>query len=356
VSIESYGGNPDIVATREEIQRVALEIKLCAETLNAWNPLEALWSDPFHQIQYRVTSASVLAKLERLYSHCMIAAENYFTTEAQIHRCFEIAFIPELAQFTTNIGTALGWKLDSKVNATLSLQTTSSKTNSITQMLERLWQLSAKDKPTIGIDLFDNPTGNRTVVVYVPGTQTFGFGEGTNPLDMASNIQAMSGAGQAASEKAVLLAIKQAGINPTDEVILVGHSQGGMVAGNLAAYPSGFIAAGLVAFGAPLAHIKNFKAPVMAVEHVNDPVPNLSGRANPMKKNWVSVQRISEKPESDAFMFSHSLKSYRNTTAAIDVSSDIGVKHIRGEIFQKLVLAKPAKSFEFVISRESLRP
>jgi hypothetical protein len=356
VSIESYGGNPDIVATREEIQRVALEIKLCAETLNSWGPLETLWSDPLHQIQYRVLSVSALQKLETLYSHCMIAAENYFTTEAQIHRRFEIAFIPQLAQFTTNIGTSLGWKLDSKVTATLALETSSSKTNSITQMLDRLWRLSSKDEPTIGIDLFENPTGNKTAVVYVPGTQTIGFGEGTNPLDMASNIQAMSGVGKAASEKAVLLAIRQAGINPADEVILVGHSQGGMVAGNLAAYPSGFIAAGLVAFGAPLAHIKNLKAPVMAIEHVNDPIPNLSGKANPLQKNWVSVQRISEKPESDALMFSHSLKSYRNTTTAIDSSNDAGIKNIKQGIFQKLGVAKPSKSFEFVISRESVRP
>ena len=356
MSIESYGGNPDIVATREEIQRVALEIKLCAETLNAWNPFESLWSDPLHQIQYRVLSGSVLQKLERLYFHCMVAAENYFTTEAQIHRRFELAFIPELAGLTTHIGTALGWKLDSKVSATLALKTTSVKTDSVTQMLDRLWRLSAKAKPTIGIDLFDNPAGNKTAVVYVPGTQTFGFGEGTNPLDMASNIQAMSGAGQAASEKAVLLAIGQAGIHSADEVILVGHSQGGMVAGNIAAYPSGFIAAGLVAFGAPLAQIKNLKAPVMAIEHVNDPVPNLSGKANPLKRNWVSVQRISEKPESDALMFSHSLKSYRNTTTAIDVSNDVGIKNIRGEIFQKLGVAKPSTSFEFVISRESVRP
>jgi hypothetical protein len=129
-----------------------------------------------------------------------------------------------------------------------------------------------------------------------------------------------------------------------------------MVAGNLAAYPSGYIAAGLVAFGAPLAQIKNLKAPVMAIEHVNDPVPNLSGKANPLRRNWVSVQRISEKPESDALMFSHSLKSYRNTTTAIDVSNDVGIKNIRGEIFQKLAIAKPAKSFEFVISREYARP
>jgi hypothetical protein len=94
----------------------------------------------------------------------------------------------------------------------------------------------------------------------------------------------------------------------------------------------------------------------MAIEHVNDPVPNLSGKANPLKRNWVSVQRISEKPESDALMFSHSLKSYRNTTTAIDVSNDVGIKNIRGEIFQKLGVAKPSTSFEFVISRESVRP
>jgi hypothetical protein len=55
-------------------------------------------------------------------------------------------------------------------------------------------------------------------------------------------------------------------------------------------------------------------------------------------------------------MFSHSLKSYRNTTTAIDVSSDVGIKNIKQGIFQKLAVAKPAKSFEFVISREFVRP
>ena len=356
MSIESYGGNPDIVATREEIERVAFEIKLCAETLTAWNPLETLWSDPLHQIQFRVMSLSIHQKLERLYSHCQIAAEGYFTTEAQIHRRFETTLIPALAQFTTNIGASLGWKLDSTVSAEPSLESQARKPNSISAMLDRLWKLSAKNEPTIGIDMFENSSGNKTAIVYVPGTQTVELGEGTNPLDMASNIQAMAGLGEAASEKAVLLAMRQAGINSNDEVILVGHSQGGMVAGNIASHPVGFIAAGLVTFGAPLAHIKNLKAPVMAIEHVNDPVPNLSGKANPLSKNWVTIQRISEKPESNALMFSHSLKSYKITTSAIDVSGDVGIKNIRGEIFQSLDGGKPSKSMEFVISRAVPRP
>jgi hypothetical protein len=94
----------------------------------------------------------------------------------------------------------------------------------------------------------------------------------------------------------------------------------------------------------------------MAIEHVNDPVPNLSGKANPLKKNWVTVQRISEKPESDALLISHSLKSYRNTAGAIDQSQDVGIQNIKKEIVQKLAGAKPSKSMEFVISRESVRP
>jgi hypothetical protein len=356
VSIESYGGNPDIVTTREEIVRVAFEIKLCSEALSSWGPIETLLSDPLKQIQFRLMTIPIQQKLERLYLSCLIASENYFTTEAQIHRRFETTLIPELAKITTSLGASLGWKLDSSVSAEQVLESRSQKPTSITNMLDTLWRISSKDEPTIGIDLFDNPTGNQTAVVYIPGTQTFGFGDGSNPLDMASNIQAMSASGGAASERAVLLAIMQAGISSNDEVILVGHSQGGMVAGNLAAYPTGFIAAGLVAIGAPLAHIKNLKAPVMAIEHVNDPVPNLSGKANQIKKNWVTVQRISEKPESNAPMFSHSLKSYRNTTVAIDASSDVGIKNIKQEIFQKLRIAKPSKSLEFVISRESVRP
>jgi hypothetical protein len=356
VSIESYGGNPELIATRDEINRVAFEIKLCSEALSSWGPIETILSDPLKQIQFRLMAIPIHQKLDQLYSSCLIASENYFTTEAQIHRRFETALIPELARLTTSVGTSLGWKLDSKVTAEQVLENRSQKPSSITNMLDRLWKLSSKKEPTIGIDLFDNATGNKTAVVYIPGTQTIGFGEGENPLDMASNIQAMSSSGEAASERAVLLAMKQAGIESKDEVILVGHSQGGMVAGNLAAFPSGFVAAGVVAFGAPLAHIKNLKAPVMAIEHVNDPVPNLSGKANPMKKNWVTVQRISEKPESNALMFSHSLKSYRNTTTAIDSSGDVGIRNIKQDIFQKLGTAKPSKSFEFVISRESVRP
>lgn len=353
MSLDSYGGNPDIVATREEIERVAFEIRLCAQELTALPALELLLSDPLQQLQFRVATIGIHQKLERLHNHCLIASENYFTTEAQIHRRFEITFVPELAALVANIVSSSGWNLDRGVSANLVSERRASNPDSITSMLDRLWILSSKEEPTIGIDLFDNPSGNKTAVVYIPGTQSFGFGDSANPLDMASNLQAMAGVGGAASEKAVLLAIKQAGIVSPDEVILVGHSQGGMVAGNIAANPTGFSIAGLITFGAPIGQLGKLKAPVMAIEHSNDPVPNLSGKANPLKTNWVSVQRVSSKAESNAVLFSHSLKSYRNTALAVDSSLDVGVKNIRAELLDKLGRVRPDRSLEFKISRES---
>jgi hypothetical protein len=352
VTIDSYGGNPDIVATRDEIHRVAFEIKLAAEQLAAFGPLESLLSDPLRQLQYRIRTVNVISKLERMHGSCLLASEQYFSTEAQIHRRFEIHFIPQLAAVTTSVAATLGWKLDHKVSATNTLTFSTQPPSSITQLLDRLWQVSSKGEPTVGIDFFQTNPDQRTAFVYIPGTQTIGLGEDPNPLDLQSNILAMGGSGVAASERAVLEAMNQAGVKETDQVIFVGHSQGGMVAGNLALHASGYIAAGLVTIGAPIAQLKLTKLPVMAIEHVNDPIPNVSGKVNPIAKNWVTIQRSSLASESDAPLHSHSLKSYRNTTDKVDESKSKGVVNIRQQLLSQVQGAPMGKAMDFVIARE----
>jgi hypothetical protein len=351
VSIDSYGGNPDIVATREEIQRVAFEIKLAAEQLAAFSSIESLLLNPLRQLQYRAATVNVLAKLERLHSNCLVASEQYFSTEAQIHRRFEIHFVPALAGIATNIATTFGWKLDHSVSATKTGTVATRSPNSITQLLDRLSQVSSKKQPTVGIDFFQT-SDQRTAIVYIPGTQTLGLGDGSNPLDLQSNILAMQGNGLAASERAVLEAMNQAGIAETDEVIFVGHSQGGMVAGNLAQHPADYITAGLVTIGAPIAQLKLTKVPVMAIEHVNDPIPNVSGKVNPLTKNWVTIQRTSQALESDAPMHSHSLKSYKNTTQEVDASKNKGILNIKQQLLSQVQGAPVGKAMDFVIARE----
>jgi hypothetical protein len=352
VTIDSYGGNPDIVATREEIHRVAFEIKLAAEQLAAFSSIESLLSDPLRQLQYRAGTLSALSKLERLHSNCLVASEQYFSTEAQIHRRFELHFVPALAAVASNVSTTLGWNLDQRVSATKTTTAATTSPSSITQLLDRLAQLSSKRQPTVGIDFFQTAEDHRTAIVYIPGTQTLGLGDGSNPLDLQSNILAMQGNGLAASERAVLEAMNQAGITPTDEVVFVGHSQGGMVAGNLAQHPAGYITAGLVTIGAPIAQLKLSKVPVMAIEHVNDPIPNASGRVNPITKNWVTIQRTSLASESHAPMHSHSLRSYKNTTQEVDRSKVKGIMNIKQQLLSQVQGAPVGKAMDFVISRE----
>ena len=352
MTIDSYGGNPDIVATRDEIHRVAFEIKLAAEHLATFGPIESVLLDPLRQLHYRAATVNVLSKLERLHSNCMLASEKYFSTEAQIHRRFEIHFVPALAGVTASIGTTLGWKLDQSVSATNTSTTATKPPNSITQILDRLAQLSSKKEPTVGVDIFQTAADKRTAIVYIPGTQTLGLGDGSNPLDLQSNILAMQDNGLAASERSVLEAMDQSGIKPTDEVIFVGHSQGGMVAGNLAGHPEGYIAAGLITVGAPIAQLKLTKFPVMAIEHVNDPIPNVSGKVNPLTKNWVTIQRTSSAAESDAPMHSHSLKSYKNTTEKVDESKSKGIVNIKQQLLSQVQVAPIGKAMDFVISRE----
>jgi hypothetical protein len=282
----------------------------------------------------------------------LVASEQYFSTEAQIHRRFEIHLVPALAAFTTNIGASLGWKLDHIVDATNTNTVEKNSPNSITQLLDRLAQLSSKNQPTVGIDFFQTATDQRTAIVYIPGTQTLGLGDGSNPLDLQSNILAMQGNGLAASERAVLEAMNQAGVAETDQVIFVGHSQGGMVAGNLAMHPVGYVAAGLVTIGAPIAQLRLTKVPVMAIEHVNDPIPNASGRVNPLTKNWVTIQRTSLASESDAPLHSHSLQSYRNTTEKVDTSNSKGIVNIKQQLLSQLQGAPVGKAMDFVITRE----
>jgi hypothetical protein len=352
VTIDSYGGNPDIVATRGEIHRVAFEIKLAAEELVAFGSVETLLSDLLHQLQYRMAIISVLAKLERLHGSCLVASEHYFSTEAQIHRRFEIDFIPQLAAVTSSIASSLGWKQDQGVSATKTITSATKPPTSITGLLDRLRQVSTKGEPTVGIDFFQTGSEQRTAVVYIPGTQTLGLGDGSNPLDLQSNILAMQGEGIAASERAVLEAMNQAGIEANDKVIFVGHSQGGMVAGNLAMNPAGYIAAGLVTIGAPIAQLKLTKLPVMAIEHVNDPIPNVSGKVNPIAKNWVTIQLNSLASESEAPMHSHSLKSYKNTTEKVDESKSKGISNIRQQLLSQVRGAPIGKAMDFVIARE----
>ena len=141
--------------------------------------------------------------------------------------------------------------------------------------------------------------GGSAWVVVVPGTQEWAPAAGANPFDLSTDVRALTGDATVAAAgvtAALALARSRAGprSTPADPVLLVGHSQGGILAAALASDP-GFrhdnAVTHLVTTGAP---VGLFPVPgsvrVLSVERGGDPVPRLDLSPNPDSSSWVTVR------------------------------------------------------------------
>jgi hypothetical protein len=169
-------------------------------------------------------------------------------------------------------------------------------------------------------------------VAYLPGTQTWNPVAGANPIDFTSNLQAMKGPGLAASERGVQLALAAAGAGASSQIYLVGHSQGGLVAANLALKDSRI--KGLVTFGAPISHLADqLKVPTVAIQHKNDIVPKLGLKANPLAQNMVTVERVMPiTVPVAAILEAHEIENYTKTADLADKSQEFGLKRVREHV------------------------
>jgi pimeloyl-ACP methyl ester carboxylesterase len=87
----------------------------------------------------------------------------------------------------------------------------------------------------------------------------------------------------------------RAGVRPDDDVVLVGHSEGGMVAVNAATHFAGsgeFHVGHVITAGAPAGLLMD-RVPatvqVLALENAGDVVTHLDGRPNPDRANVTTV-------------------------------------------------------------------
>ena len=139
--------------------------------------------------------------------------------------------------------------------------------------------------------------GGSAWVVVVPGTQEWSARAGANPFDLTTDVRALTGEATVAAAgvgAALDLARARSGhAGADDPVLLVGHSQGGMLAAALAGDPvfrRAHRVTHLVTTGAPVAL---FPVPasvrVLSVEHADDPVPRLDLTPNPASTSWLTV-------------------------------------------------------------------
>lgn len=138
--------------------------------------------------------------------------------------------------------------------------------------------------------------GKPRYIVDAPGTKEWNAAQDPslkpNVNDLGTNIRGLSGQ-ETTLQKDIEKAMAAAGVRPEDPVMLVGHSQGGIVAANAAAdwaREGKYNVTNVVTAGSPVGLVQmpeNVK--VLSLENSGDIVPHLDGRSNPDTSNWTTV-------------------------------------------------------------------
>ena len=189
-------------------------------------------------------------------------------------------------------------------------------------------EIAIEEHVTVGED----GTTTRSWTVDIRGTQSFAIGQ-SGPQDMTTNLQGVAGM---ASDQldAIKEAMDAAGIAPGEAVEFAGHSQGGIMAAQLAADPAvraRYNVVSVVTAGSPTATVAPSDVSVLSYENSGDIVPGLDGNAT--RGEGVTTVRFHDyeamaHPE-DPVPSSHSVPLYvdeiRSTLDAARASSDPGL-------------------------------
>ncbi|MFJ3958813.1 hypothetical protein [Arthrobacter sp. NPDC090010] len=134
------------------------------------------------------------------------------------------------------------------------------------------------DGSTVRITEVNKPGQGPAYIVSIPGTESWDRQTGDNPLDLTGNLTSVAN-GESTATKSIELALDQAGIPRDAPVLLVGHSQGGIIAADLASndeFTDKYNVTNLITYGSPIDSVSvpdNIDA--VAIQHDKDVVPRL---------------------------------------------------------------------------------
>lgn len=161
----------------------------------------------------------------------------------------------------------------------------------------------------------------RRVIVDIPGVDTFDPARIHDPTTPSADGRAITGA-STTYEKGVVEAMKRAGVTREDQVMLVGHSLGGLVAADIARSGlGGFNVTHVITAGSPIARIPVPRSvQVLALENDGDIVPHLDALDNPDQINETTVTL----PDNQFDVVkNHALETgYLPGMSAVDASED----------------------------------
>lgn len=200
-------------------------------------------------------------------------------------------------------------------------------------LLERIRSIDARGPGMIEVVAVDNGT-ERAYVVVVPGTQAAGTrAGGDNPFDEAGIAEAMF-YDSAEVSRAVAEALADSGAKDGDKVVLVGYSQGGIHAMNIAADPviqERYQVPFVLTAGSPVAGITPPETvESLHLEHRADWVPGADGGLNPDTRGRVTVTLDAPAvvgPGEGGLGAGHSLTGYQEGARLAAASTNPSLVH-----------------------------
>ncbi len=375
-----YGGDPAVVASRAEIERVGVLIAGVCDTL--LGGFFDFLPNPVHRAQVDIQLPVLISRMARTRLALAEAAENYFTADAQLAHKLEdlghlirdnpwlVNLLPKGAAARIEVAGVAGFALAhlapgaTAANATRTLAATRDLSEDLAQVNRagllvdgnvqfesiaaeprgelsslatigsRLSDLNSLDAQ-IRVETYLSPSGERTMLVLLPSTQSMSPVATANPFDLTSDANLAINPEESELQEAVTRALASAGARDAN-VILAGYSLGGVLAANIAS-SNEFNVTGVVTIGSPVGHVElPPEIPVLSLQHQNDPIPAMTAATNPLTENWATATRMVELQIAEPALNAHEFDHYQKSLALADVSANKGVSRIREMILNQL--------------------
>lgn len=175
---------------------------------------------------------------------------------------------------------------------------------------------------------------DRRWLVSLPGTDHGEIESENNPADIESNLREqlnIASAARLGAISAIRASMYADGLSReemlSEHVLIVGHSQGGMIAVALAsADPKsvGFTVDGVVTMGSPTRRLRvRDDVTMLAVEHDQDMIPSLDATPRREADQRVVVKRKLNTPKSNPLFYAHSSSTYTETLRATELKNAV---------------------------------
>ncbi len=250
-----------------------------------------------------------------------------------------VAGVPMVASLITGVAGTMGLLRETPIRMAESTVVTTRPVDPAQGWADRLERIPAPaadgDGMQVLIEKYTMADGAERFEVFVSGTVTFDPVASAEPFDLTSNVENAKGA-DAAAVRAVVEAMRAAGVDESTPVILNGYSQGGGVVARVAGMDE-FDVLGVVSFGGNTGQTP-IPDDVLAVlvEHNDDLVPALGGRQDNTDALLITREAYGadNPPPPGVVVAAHRRPAYGETAEMMDAATSERITTVSSQFNQ----------------------